>query len=258
MLLQVISASPAQAGTLFPSLVTSSRAHDHHSLQLIVHDLPPKSRVETQVKIRLDFANIPVASPGGAARWRWLRLPFTASIKQPRYFDHGMHPIMIFLCVSHHFKILLRPNHYYIYMPPRSVLVKAHLPLAARPVMRGKPNAALNTTRSPQIPILPLVFLISPANPYSTCPVVAPICRSVRAFLVHEYYQMVIVSYRADLLLPASWGKAGVFHRLHRKRQPWVCRRINKDSTYPHHGRPTANHLRSHRLFSNSFKPPRD
>lgn len=74
-------------------------AHSHHSLQLIAHDLPPKSRVETQVKIRLEFANMPVASPevaaiaGGTARWQWLRLPFTASVKQPRYFDHGIYSI---------------------------------------------------------------------------------------------------------------------------------------------------------------------
>lgn len=166
--------------------MTSSGAHDHHSLQLIVHDLPPKSRVETQVKIRLEFANMPVATSVGTTGWRWLRLPFTASIRQPRYFDHGMHPIILFLCVSHHFKSLLHPNHCYIYTPPRSVLAKARLPLAARPVIRGKPNAALNTTRSPQIPILPLVLLISPANPYSTYQVVVSICRSVRAFPVYE------------------------------------------------------------------------
>lgn len=49
------------------------------------------------MKIRLEFANMPVALPGlaatagGTARWQWLRLPFTASVKQPRYFDHGMY-----------------------------------------------------------------------------------------------------------------------------------------------------------------------
>lgn len=91
---QVISVFPAQAGTLVLSLVTLG-AYNHHSLQLIAHDLPPKSRVETQVKIRLEFANMPVALPGvaatagGTVRWQWLRLPFTASVKQPRYFDHG-------------------------------------------------------------------------------------------------------------------------------------------------------------------------
>jgi hypothetical protein len=93
---QVILVSPAQAGTLVLSLVTSLGAYIHRSLQLIAHDLPPKSRVETQVKVRLEFANMPVASAGAAAtaggttHWRWLRLPFTASVKQPRFYDHGM------------------------------------------------------------------------------------------------------------------------------------------------------------------------
>ena len=53
--------------------------------------------METRVGVRLEFANMPVASSGSAAtaaRWQWLRLPFTASVKQPRYFDHGMYTII--------------------------------------------------------------------------------------------------------------------------------------------------------------------
>jgi hypothetical protein len=49
------------------------------------------------VKIRLEFVNMPVTSPGAAAivgRWRWLRLPFTASVKQPRFYDHGTRVII--------------------------------------------------------------------------------------------------------------------------------------------------------------------
>lgn len=87
----MISVSPAQAGIPVP-LITSFDAHNLNSLHLVAHDLPPKSRVETQVKIKLEFANMPVSGVGAAAvHWRWLRLPFTASIKQPRFYDHGMH-----------------------------------------------------------------------------------------------------------------------------------------------------------------------
>ena len=188
--LQVIPASPAQAGTLVPSLVTALGANIHYSLQLTAHDLPPKSRVETQVKIRLEFSNMPVTSPGADAtagpttRWRWLRLPFTASVKQPRFYDHGMRVIIIpALCVSRPFKRPLRPTHCYTYTLLRFALVNhTSQPLAAQPVTGGKPNVDLSTTRSQQTPILPPALSTSHVNPYSTCQVVVSICRSVRAF----------------------------------------------------------------------------
>ena len=184
---QVISVFPAQAGTLVLSLVTLG-AYNHHSLQLIAHDLPPKSRVETQVKIRLEFANMPVALPGvaatagGTVRWQWLRLPFTASVKQPRYFDHGMcttiNARFLFLILP---QIPLSPNQCCIYTLLQFVLVSHTCqPLVARSVTHGKPNAGLSTTQTPiHLPAL----LISPVSPYSTCQVEVSICRSVRAFL---------------------------------------------------------------------------
>lgn len=179
----MISASPAQAGRPVP-LITSFDAHNLNSLHLVAHDLPPKSRVETQVKIKLEFANMPVAGAGtAAAHWRWLRLPFTASIKQPRFYDHGMHTVNnTCSLILIPFKKPLHPNHCYIYTLLRFAPVSQICrPLAVQSVTCGRPNAALSTTRSRQIPILPPVLLISLANPYSTCQVVVSIYRSVRA-----------------------------------------------------------------------------
>jgi len=184
MSLQVISASPARAGTLLPLHVTFRGAHNHHSLQLIAHDLLPKSRVETQVKLRLEFANMPVTSSGGAARWRWLRLPFTASVKQPRFYDHGMYTILnnCSLCLKSSQR-QLHPNHCCIYTLLRFALVSHTCqPPAAQSATRGKPNAVLSTTRNQQTTILPPVLLISLVNLYLTCPVVVPTYRSVRTF----------------------------------------------------------------------------
>jgi hypothetical protein len=54
--------------------------------RLTVHDVPPKSRVETQVRLRIELDD--VSTPAGlngprrpAELWKFIRIPKTASVK---------------------------------------------------------------------------------------------------------------------------------------------------------------------------------
>ena len=67
------------------------------SMQLIIRDIPAKSRIETQVKLQIELAEcISPSNPHGAnlvQRWPWIRVPITPSVKHRTREPPGM-PIL--------------------------------------------------------------------------------------------------------------------------------------------------------------------
>lgn len=64
------------------------------SMQLIIRDIPVKSRIETQVKLQIELADcISPSNPHGAnlvQRWPWIRVPNTPSVKHRTREPPGM------------------------------------------------------------------------------------------------------------------------------------------------------------------------
>lgn len=67
------------------------------SMQLIIRDIPTKSRIETQVKLQIELAEcISPNNPHGVnlvQRWPWVRVPITPSVKHRTREPPGM-PIL--------------------------------------------------------------------------------------------------------------------------------------------------------------------
>lgn len=73
------------------------------SMQLIIRDIPTKSRIETQVKLQIELAEcISPNNPHGAnlvQRWPWVRVPITPSVKHRTREPPGM-PILYLSSVT--------------------------------------------------------------------------------------------------------------------------------------------------------------
>lgn len=64
------------------------------SMQLIIRDVPAKSRIETQVKLQFELADcMSPSNPHGTnlvQRWPWIRVPNTPSVKHRTREPPGM------------------------------------------------------------------------------------------------------------------------------------------------------------------------
>ena len=86
----------------FDSVLTLS-----YSVQLIIRDIPAKSRIETQVKLQIELAEC--ISPSNlhetnlVQRWPWIRVPNTPSVKHRTREPPGMpiHSLSSITCERH-------------------------------------------------------------------------------------------------------------------------------------------------------------